>query len=143
VNRKSKKTIATNAWNRVTFQGILSAVDGEGGYDNTWIDIATVWAEINAITAIQKLEYKSIDVDATHRVMIRGRFTANGSCKIVDDTWTITWSGIVAGTVLIEYQVNGGSWETVILAAPNTGSYDWTIPTDAIGQNVVCRISGN
>jgi hypothetical protein len=43
--------------------------------------------------------------------------------------------------VLIEYSTdNGGSWQTVDPNAPNTGSYQWTVP-DANSQQCLVRVS--
>ena len=143
MNRESRKTLATNARNRITFQGPLCLPDGEGGFNNIWIDVATVWAEINAIKAMQNFKYQSINVNATHRIIIRGRFVANGTCKLVGDIWALTWNGIPGETVTIEYQINGGAWTTISAVVINTGKYNWTIPAVAIGQNVICKISEN
>lgn len=143
ISREPKKSYTSNMKYRITFQANFSTTDGEGGFDNSWVDIQTVWAEVSPIYASQRFEYKSVNVDATHRIKIRGGFIVDDdTTKMVSDTWTITWDDtLFVGTVQLDYQIGSGSWVLINAAAPNTGTYSWTIPLAAIGKQVRIRIS--
>ena len=59
---------------------------------------------------------------------------AGGEVYFPGDTMDIQWSGIAGSTVKIDrYWTNasgGNSGGTLVLSAPNTGSYHWTIPAE-------------
>jgi Leucine-rich repeat (LRR) protein len=62
----------------------------------------------------------------------------------VGSSQNITWTS--TGTienVIIEYSTdNGSSWRGVVLATPNDGSFEWTVP-DTPSDECLVRISGN
>lgn len=58
---------------RIIIQRLGNPVsDGEGGFTETWSTVATVWAGIRPMRASQIVEYKSLNVHATHLVEVRG-----------------------------------------------------------------------
>ncbi|MFH1371212.1 MAG: hypothetical protein ABII09_08015 [Planctomycetota bacterium] len=61
---------------------------------------------------------------------------------VVDSNQQIIWQSYgVINEVLIEYSTdNGVNWQIVAPNAPNTGSYQWTIP-DANSQQCLVRVS--
>lgn len=69
---------------RITIQepGTPTA-DGEGGFTPTWTDSATVWAKIRPMRAKQVEEYRSINVNATHLIEVRGAVTVEESYQII------------------------------------------------------------
>lgn len=140
MKREGQKTQSSNAKHIVTIKYRTQVSDGEGGFNITWVNRYNVWAEICPISASQKFEYSSINVDATHRIKIYGNLTFQSNTKWVNDTWTITWSGILGTDIQIHYQIDGGSWVEISASETNSGTYDWTIPVGAIGRNIIVRI---
>ena len=62
-----------------------------------------------------------------------------GETFTVGSSHSITWSTVnMTGDVKIEYSTdNGSTWAEIIAAAPNTGSYAWTVPDTASSQCLV------
>jgi hypothetical protein len=57
-----------------------------------------------------------------------------GVLWVASDTQTIAWTSTgELDSVLIEYQVDGGDWIEIV-RAPNTGTYVWEVPEDAVGE---------
>jgi SPP1 family predicted phage head-tail adaptor len=83
IQREGKKTLSTELKKRVQIQTKASVSDGEGGFTDTYTTSATVWAGISPIRATQQAEYKSINVDATHLVKLRGAVYVNELDRIV------------------------------------------------------------
>lgn len=72
----NKKTLATEARHYVIIQRNTGTTDGEGGFEEgIWSNIQTISAAIYPIQAKQQFQYKSVGVDATHLVKIRGRIS--------------------------------------------------------------------
>lgn len=58
---------------RITIQASSTPTDdGQGGYTPVWVDQSTVWAHIRPMRAKQVEEYRSINVNATHLIEVRG-----------------------------------------------------------------------
>ncbi len=72
MDRVGKKTLATELRHRITIYQITSTTDGEGGFGETLSVVKTCSAAIYPLRAIQQFEYKSINVDATHIIKLRG-----------------------------------------------------------------------
>lgn len=142
MRREGNKSRATNNRNLITIRYKTVVSDGEGGFDVTWNSRPNIWAEICAISASQKFEYESLNVEATHRVKIYGNLTFQDNTKYVADIWSQSWTGITGTNVQIDYMIEEGSWTSISASEPNSGSYDWTIPAGAIGRNVIVRIMG-
>jgi SPP1 family predicted phage head-tail adaptor len=82
-SREGQKTLATECRNRVTIQSNTPVSDGQGGFAEAWSTIGPVWAAVNPIRATQQSEYKSIGVDATHLIKIRGAVSIAEKNRIV------------------------------------------------------------
>jgi SPP1 family predicted phage head-tail adaptor len=72
MNREGKKTLTTEMRHRVTIQACTRTADGEGGFSQSWVDSSTVWAAIYPMREAQVFEYRSVGVDASHIVKVRG-----------------------------------------------------------------------
>lgn len=57
----------------ITLQTPASAPDGDGGFTDTWTDLATVWASIVPATArdLERVVAGTVQSSATHLVTIR------------------------------------------------------------------------
>jgi len=69
----TKKTLASECRHYVYIQRRTDADDGEGGYTVSWSSIKRIAAAIYPIRAIQRFEFQSVDVEATHIIKIRGK----------------------------------------------------------------------
>lgn len=70
--RESPKTLATQCCNYVYIQTRTNTTDGEGGFTQTWATGDMHPAAISPIQAKQQFINKSVGVDATHLIKIRG-----------------------------------------------------------------------
>jgi len=71
--RQGKKTLATELRHYITIQYLTKLEDGEGGYIESWHSRPKIAAAIYPIRAAQVLEYRSINVEASHIIKIRGK----------------------------------------------------------------------
>jgi head-tail adaptor len=67
-----QKTLATRARHALWLQVKQSVADGEGGYSEGWVNVQQVFASVEPIMASQRNLNASVNVDATHRVYMRG-----------------------------------------------------------------------
>jgi|WetSurMetagenome_2_1015567.scaffolds.fasta_scaffold207254_3 SPP1 family predicted phage head-tail adaptor len=81
--RQIRKTSATVMRHYVEIQAVTRTNDGEGGVTVSWSTSATVAASVDPIKAIQQFNYKSVNVDATHLIKIRGEITINEKNRIL------------------------------------------------------------
>jgi SPP1 family predicted phage head-tail adaptor len=81
MDRQGKKTLATEMRHRLTVQTLVEVDDGAGGFEETWIDEDDIWGAVYPMSAKRVDEYKSINVDATHMVKVRG------TCAIGDTSY--------------------------------------------------------
>jgi len=71
--REGRKSLATELRHYITVQYLSKLSDGEGGYVESWYDRKNIAAAIYPIRADQLFEYRSINVEATHIIKIRGK----------------------------------------------------------------------
>ena len=71
-NREGKKTLATELRHFIYIQTLARTADGEGGFTQEWTTGDMVPAAVSPIQARQQFENKSVGVDATHLIKIRG-----------------------------------------------------------------------
>lgn len=140
MNRIGKKSPSTERRHWITFRQKVSVSDGEGGFNDTWVDFLSCFAAVYPYRADQVFNFRSVNVEATHLIKTGGYLSLPESTKWVGQEWVVTWSGIEGATVRIHYQVNGGSWVEISASEVNNGSYSWTIPEAAIGRNVIVRV---
>ena len=93
IQREGKKSLASELRHWVWIQEKTPRSDGQGGEYNEWSDKYYVPAAVYPFKAMQKFEYQSINVEATHLVKIRGMvpITENHQIKFqerVSDTIT-------------------------------------------------------
>ena len=60
-----------NLRNRITFQNKLRVSDSAGGYTTSWEDYANVWAEVKALSGLERLKAEQQYVPVTHKVIVR------------------------------------------------------------------------
>jgi head-tail adaptor len=78
--REAKKALASQMQHYVYIQTRTRTSDGEGGYTDTWTTTSSaIPAAISPIQARQLYQFRSIDVDATHLIRMRGRTTIDDS----------------------------------------------------------------
>jgi SPP1 family predicted phage head-tail adaptor len=75
MDRQGKKSNATEMRHYIVIQSNTSTTDEEGGFTENWSDGETVAAAIYPISAQQQFNFKSVNVDATHYIKIRGEIT--------------------------------------------------------------------
>ena len=75
LQRQGKKTLASEMKHWISIQAKTSVPDGEGGHTDTWATSASCWAAVSPIQARQQFEYKSVNVDASHLIKVRGNVT--------------------------------------------------------------------
>ena len=56
---------------RITLQRRSGVLDGFGQLVNSWLDVATVWADIRPITGREKMRALMVGWEFTHTVLIR------------------------------------------------------------------------
>jgi len=63
-----------------------------------------------------------------------------GEAWVAGGVYPITWTNTgPVGQVRLEYSTNNGStWTEIAASAPNTGTYDWTVP--GLSTSVNCRV---
>lgn len=67
---------------RVTIQYPTRTPDGMGGFSESWVDHATVWAAIWPTTATERLKADQVSGEITHRIRIRYRRGIRTSWRI-------------------------------------------------------------
>ena len=71
-DRQSKKSLATLLRHRVLIRTKVETPDTQGGFTMVWSTTTTVWAPVDPIKAIQTMDYRAANVDATHTIKMRG-----------------------------------------------------------------------
>jgi hypothetical protein len=141
IKRNPENYTIQQACKRIVFKQAIQTKDGEGGFVTTWVNFLPRWAAILPIKAQQVFNFKSVNVEATHYIKTRGYLTLPTGTKWAGSSWVIEWSGLEGETVKIEYKIGSGSFSSIISSTANDGSYAWTVQTNAIGENVVIRVT--
>jgi SPP1 family predicted phage head-tail adaptor len=58
---------------RLTIEAAVTEDDGSGGFTTSWVEVATIWGAIEAITGGEFTESDAIKAEATYRIVIRYR----------------------------------------------------------------------
>ncbi|GEB79225.1 head-tail adaptor protein [Desulfovibrio desulfuricans] len=58
---------------RITLQRMVRTPDGMGGGSDSWVDVDTLWAEVQPLTGKAYMAAKQAQSDVSHRVRIRFR----------------------------------------------------------------------
>lgn len=70
---------------RVTLQRISRAEDGQGGFTETWDDIATLWASIEPLKGYERMQAMQLKTPTTHRVRLRYRADVTTKDRLIYD----------------------------------------------------------
>lgn len=68
---------------RVTLQSRSEAADAMGQATITWVDIATVWAQVQALRGREFFAAAQVQAEHTLKVRIRYRADVNETCRLV------------------------------------------------------------
>lgn len=68
---------------RVTIEQAVPSDDGAGGSTTAWIAIATVWAHVAPVKALQAERFGRLDGVVTHRVTMRHRDDVVGGMRLI------------------------------------------------------------
>lgn len=85
MNRTSRKTNATTMNKRIEIQSKSLRCDVEGGQYETWATVNTVWASVWPVKSDLVYEYKSMGVEVTHQIKIRGYIDVTEQNRIIYD----------------------------------------------------------
>jgi SPP1 family predicted phage head-tail adaptor len=82
MEREGKKSLSTELRHYVTILTETSTADGEGGFTVAWAESDPVAAQVSPIQARQVFQYRSINVEATHLIKVRGETVVGETNKI-------------------------------------------------------------
>lgn len=70
---------------RILIQEYIDSEDSEDGVslDRNWSDVGNYWAEIKSFGSKQIYEYRSLNVQATHKIKVRANVPITEDCRIV------------------------------------------------------------
>lgn len=68
---------------RVTLQSASTTRDDYGGRTPTWEDVATVWAEVEALRGTEQLRAMQVGLKQPHRIRMRYRAGVTGAMRAV------------------------------------------------------------
>jgi SPP1 family predicted phage head-tail adaptor len=57
--------------------------DGQGGFEETWVDVIEVWAKIKPSSGKERYFANRIEPDTTHKIVIRWASGLNESMRIL------------------------------------------------------------
>lgn len=80
---------------RITIQNYVRTPDGYGGYDETWQDIATVWANIKPLRGREFFQAQQIQSEITHKITIRYRNDIDKTCRVKYNSKTFDIKSII------------------------------------------------
>lgn len=58
---------------RVAIEQVSLLDDGGGGAEETWVEVATVWARVRPLSGDERLEADAISGSLTHEIFLRWR----------------------------------------------------------------------
>jgi SPP1 family predicted phage head-tail adaptor len=79
---------------RIKFQTLSRATDGQGGFTETWTDLATVWAYVKPVSAREKMISNQIQYQRSHEVIIRHRTGITQEMRFLYDGRTFQIKGV-------------------------------------------------
>ena len=82
MKRTSKKSTASQLKHVITIKERVKEPDGEAGFNTTWKSVKQVFAAIYPIKAVQQTDMKSVGVDATHHIKVRGHTVISENNRI-------------------------------------------------------------
>lgn len=85
LRRSKSASLSTRLNKRVVIQSPSDSSDGGGGVSRSWVNVATVWAEIDSLSGKETLRFGQLQTTYTHRIMMRYRDDMTSSMRIVYD----------------------------------------------------------
>src|SRR4051794_1805977 len=58
---------------RLTVQSLSQTTDGQGGFTNTWADVADVWASLEPVKGYERYQAMQTQTPVTHKIILRYR----------------------------------------------------------------------
>jgi SPP1 family predicted phage head-tail adaptor len=68
---------------RIKFQNLVRAPDGQGGFTESWTDFQEVWAQVVPASAKELYFAQQIRPEITHKITIRNLIGLNTSMRIL------------------------------------------------------------
>jgi len=89
VKRVRKNTGIGELRNRILIQDLVLTSDGQGGFSEAWVDVATVWAKVNPIKKSERIYAGRIEYQRTHEVTIRNLSAITNTMSIIFNNATL------------------------------------------------------
>lgn len=70
-NNTKNKSISSCLNKRIVIEESVSTPDGAGGFISSWVEFATVWAEIKPVSTDEKFTSMQVKNTATHFITVR------------------------------------------------------------------------
>lgn len=80
--RKNPVVSTGDLRHKIFIQGKQQTPDGEGGFIEDWTDLRQAWAKVEVIQARQQYQFQSVNVEATHRITVRGEVEVSEDNRI-------------------------------------------------------------
>lgn len=68
---------------RITLERLEQVPDGGGGYTETWVALATLWAAVEPLRGNERFQAQQVSNTLTHKVTIRYRAGVTPKMRIV------------------------------------------------------------
>lgn len=68
---------------RVKLQRYDRVSDGMGGYEEQWVDVATVWASVEPLQGRERFEAQQVQATTSHRVRMRYRSDVKPEMRVL------------------------------------------------------------
>ncbi|QDV34913.1 Phage head-tail joining protein [Tautonia plasticadhaerens] len=68
---------------RVTLQSLTQTEDGQGGFTDSWGNVASTWAEIMPMKGYERMQAMQLQTPLTHKVMIRYRAGVTNAMRLL------------------------------------------------------------
>ena len=81
---------------RIAFQTLSRATDGQGGFVETWSDLATVWAFVKPVSSKERLFGQRLQYQRSHEVVIRWRNDITQEMRFLFDSRIFQIKGVRA-----------------------------------------------
>lgn len=82
-DRERFKSLCSELRHRITVKRVARTKDGEGGYTSSLVTRGAYWAAVYPISESQVWEKRTINVDATHIVVVRGEADLRENDRVI------------------------------------------------------------
>jgi SPP1 family predicted phage head-tail adaptor len=80
---------------RVIIQSFTAVSDGMGGWEETWADLATVWARVEALKGEEYFAAAQMQNSVSHRVTMRYRADLTPSHRLIFEGRTLNIEAVL------------------------------------------------